>query len=278
MFKISHGKWQILLVGLTFVSSILAISCVQSTEDDKAAAGYAKWQNHKPEVYQYTYHEICFCSPKNSGQYTATATKDSVLKVIFSDSTIAYHDIQGYLIDSLFKMIEAKKNQQYDKGVFVYDDIYGYPKKVNIDYIEQAVDDEWGMTVDSFKVLSSTVYHPQGIHFQFNKTAYTVGETVKFEIFFKLTDTLFSNQCGGEIPKFIQKKAGNEWKIFDAQICMTFAPQDPLKIKPNTIFSDTYKTREDGYYRLQVQYWTNSKPDEQIAVWSDSFFVAPKPD
>lgn len=56
-------------------------------------------------------------------------------------------------IDRIFAELEKNLHGEADEVIVEYDPTYGYPTKVNIDFIEQATDDELSLTVSGFEKL-----------------------------------------------------------------------------------------------------------------------------
>jgi hypothetical protein len=56
-------------------------------------------------------------------------------------------------IDKIFDELEKDKNGEADEVTVAYDEKYGYPAQVNIDFIKNAVDDEVSLQISAFEVL-----------------------------------------------------------------------------------------------------------------------------
>ncbi len=56
-------------------------------------------------------------------------------------------------IDKLFAQLKKDMGGEADKVTVEYDETYGFPKQVSVDFIENAMDDELGLTVSEFEKL-----------------------------------------------------------------------------------------------------------------------------
>jgi hypothetical protein len=56
-------------------------------------------------------------------------------------------------IDRIFSELETNINGKADEFTVTYDPTYGFPTKINVDFIKKAVDDELALTVSNFEKL-----------------------------------------------------------------------------------------------------------------------------
>jgi hypothetical protein len=56
-------------------------------------------------------------------------------------------------IDRIFAELDADLNGAADKVTIEYDPTYGFPTKADIDFVEEAIDDELYLSISDFEVI-----------------------------------------------------------------------------------------------------------------------------
>lgn len=117
-----------------------------------------KWQDAGIPHYRYNLDISCFCAFRGDMPLVVEVKDGNVVSMEYQSGK-AIEDVNRELfdkyatIDRLFAELEADLNGAADKVTVEYDPTYGFPTKADIDFIEQAVDDELYLTVSNFEKL-----------------------------------------------------------------------------------------------------------------------------
>ncbi|MDB5103804.1 MAG: putative lipoprotein [Fibrobacteres bacterium] len=141
------------LIFAAFLPAALALSgCVTDASGRVDLSGpRAKWKANEPAEYAYTIRRFCECIP---GTVMVTANRDSVVSAyapgfVFEE----LGDKQRYSIDSLFSEVETALARSYDTRSVGFDDMYGFPDSVSIDFEKQVADEEFSLFIQDFRKL-----------------------------------------------------------------------------------------------------------------------------
>lgn len=111
----------------------------------------SKWQDADIHDYQFIYNRFCFCLPMQDVVINVQADKvDSAFYKLTGEYLTADQLVELPTIVSLFNTIEDAINRGAYKLTATYDDNYGYPVDVSIDYDKNAIDEEFGFNVSGF--------------------------------------------------------------------------------------------------------------------------------
>jgi hypothetical protein len=117
-----------------------------------------KWQDAGVSHYRYDLFVGCFC----------VFSQDMPLVIEVKDGQVVSMKYQSgkeidagsreifdkyATIDRLFTELETNIYGKADEVTVTYDPIYGFPAKVNVDFIKNAVDDELALTISNFEKL-----------------------------------------------------------------------------------------------------------------------------
>lgn len=138
-----------LVLGLATCSGVLA----PLRHDLRAAR--SQWESRSPATYSFVFQRSCFCGTEFLQAVRITVADGTVVSAVFADDGTP---IQTPLpevptIPDLFDEIEAAIAARADRMDVTYDEGYGYPVDVSIDFIVQAVDDEMFFQVSEFDIL-----------------------------------------------------------------------------------------------------------------------------
>ena len=117
-----------------------------------------KWQNANISHYRYHLHISCFC-PFVENMPLMIEVEDGKVVSMEYQSGNEIEDFNRELfdkyatIDRIFSELEADLNGAADKVTVEYDPTDGFPTKVDIDFVEQAIDDELYLTISNFEEL-----------------------------------------------------------------------------------------------------------------------------
>jgi hypothetical protein len=138
---------------LLFITLVLAACSMGKSEIQR---NQQKWQDAKISHYRYNLFVGCFCTA--SELMIVEVQDDKVVSMEYqSGKEINATDrdlFEKYAtIDRIFSELETNINGKADEVNVTYDVTYGFPTKVNIDFIKNAVDDEVALTVSNFEKL-----------------------------------------------------------------------------------------------------------------------------
>lgn len=120
------------------------------------AAARKKWDENRPESYRVTVTQLCFCLTEVVTPRTVTVEGDEVTSVDPPIPDDIGFDIEVLTVDVLFDILE-RALADADEVVVSYNEDYGFPESISIDWIELAVDDEVTYTAESFEPLGCRV-------------------------------------------------------------------------------------------------------------------------
>ena len=113
----------------------------------------AMWDAKHPVAYRFKVGVGCFCPPSITGPWLVTArvdTREIVPATPGGDQPLGSQlppDVEGVFAKAKDALAKA------DKVEIEYDETYGFPTKVQIDWITNAVDDEQTLTISDFTPL-----------------------------------------------------------------------------------------------------------------------------
>ncbi len=116
-----------------------------------------KWKSQHPGHYRYDLQIGCFCAFMDKMPLSIEVENGQVVNI--SDATGAApsaQEMEWYAsyttIDKIFAYAQTATTEA-DQVDIQYDPDFGYPTRISIDWIEQAIDDEMGLTVSNFTVI-----------------------------------------------------------------------------------------------------------------------------
>ncbi len=149
---------------LLLLLAIMLTACSAMQPKSEVEQARDKWQAANISHYRFNLFIGCFCAFRDEMPLTVEV-KDGEVVSLQSESVgeinpanLEYY--QRYLtIDKLFNEIENgfkgedSESKPAETLTVTYDETYGFPTQISIDFIEQAVDDELGLTISNFEVL-----------------------------------------------------------------------------------------------------------------------------
>lgn len=147
-----------ILIPLLFVCFL--ISCTSDVElsEEKREFNQARQKWNSAQIQNYEMHEriSCFCGGLLEWDvFVKNGIKD---KVEYDESQAfgqTYDDIfdQARTIEDVFDFLESLLNRgDLASLVIEYDDVYGFPKLISIDYVENIADDEIAYMYTDFEI------------------------------------------------------------------------------------------------------------------------------
>lgn len=150
-----------LTLGLTLA---LALACGTSTGPTQQAAfdrALARWQSQQLDSYQFELTRNCFCVL--GGQVIVITVEQGTIKTAEtteSGTAIAIErELLSYLptIPDLFDMVQDALNRSVARLLVTYDPSLGYPSRIELDYVNEAIDDESTTIVRNLTALRAAV-------------------------------------------------------------------------------------------------------------------------
>jgi hypothetical protein len=116
-----------------------------------------KWQISNITHYRFDLSVACFCAFSQRMPLAIEVQNGKVTSMKYNDGTPVIDQEQKMFeqygtIDALFNFTR-ESIAKADEIQVQYDPKYGYPSSVKIDFIKNAVDDELGLTIQSFEPL-----------------------------------------------------------------------------------------------------------------------------
>ena len=117
-----------------------------------------QWQDANISHYRYELSISCFCIFTQDMPLVIEVKDGEVVSMEYKSGKeidpSLLENFQRYdTIDKILAILEKAQNGEADHVNVTYDETYGYPKDVTIDYEEQAADEEVYLTISSFEVL-----------------------------------------------------------------------------------------------------------------------------
>ena len=115
-----------------------------------------KWENANITNYSIKEQKNCFCG--GLLEWEVYVENNVKVKVSYDESKLppgqTYDDIfeNARTIEDAFDFIESLFKKDLASLSITYDNIYGYPHHISIDYVEGAVDDEIGYVYSELEI------------------------------------------------------------------------------------------------------------------------------
>ena len=109
------------------------------------------WQESSVTDYSYRLERSCFCI--NFGPADVSVVDGEIVSVfrLFDSTSVALSEFDIYeTFDDLFARVDAALRDEAHSVSVIYDETYGFPSRIEIDYIKNAVDDEITLSVSQF--------------------------------------------------------------------------------------------------------------------------------
>jgi hypothetical protein len=117
-----------------------------------------KWQDANISHYRFHVFLSCFCAFNEDMPLIIEVQDGDIVSMEYQSGKEidpSLHELfdKYATINRIFAELEADLNGAADKVVVEYDPTYGFPTKADIDFIEEAIDDELYLTVSNFEPL-----------------------------------------------------------------------------------------------------------------------------
>ncbi len=143
---------------LTLLFIALVLSACSLGGKSEIQRNQQKWQDTGISHYRYNLFVGCFCTFNEDMPLIVEVKDGKLISMTYQSGKeidAANRDLfERYAtIDRIFSELEADLNGKADEVTVTYDPTYGFPTKVNIDFIKNAADDEVALTVSKFEKL-----------------------------------------------------------------------------------------------------------------------------
>jgi hypothetical protein len=105
-----------------------------------------KWNSFQIKAYSYSYRRTCECLPDKTREVVITVSDGEITEIKYSNSSEEVDENpQGFYktISELYNLIEDAINENSHQISVTYDDQYGYPADIFIDYDNAVADEEF---------------------------------------------------------------------------------------------------------------------------------------
>lgn len=118
---------------------------------------HQKWEAQNVTHYRYKVDLLCFCAFRDKMPLTIEVDNGQTVSILDNQGQQITESLEVFerydSIEAIFSTVDAALNGEADKIEVEYNSEYGFPQSANIDYIEEAIDDELTFTVSDFEVL-----------------------------------------------------------------------------------------------------------------------------
>lgn len=127
--------------------SLLALTACSDLTGPKAELTDARerWESRRLSQYEYDYQQSCFCHYESVRAVRLRVQAGTVTAAWYLEdgSPVPAAKLKFFpTVDQLFETIESAIDKEADRLEVDYDRANGYPARIDIDYIDQAADDE----------------------------------------------------------------------------------------------------------------------------------------
>ncbi len=143
---------------LLLIIAIMLTACSALQTKSEVDRASEKWQAANISHYRFNLFIGCFCVYTQDMPLIIEVKDGKVVSMKYQSGKEIESGNLDYFqrfatIDKIFDELKKDLGGEADKVTVEYDETYGFPKQVSIDFIEQAADDELGLTVSEFEKL-----------------------------------------------------------------------------------------------------------------------------
>jgi hypothetical protein len=140
------------------IIAIMLAACSAMQPKSEVDRAREKWDAAKISHYSFNLFIGCFCVYTQDMPLIIEVKNGEVVSMKYQSGKEIESGNLDYFqrfatIEKIFDELKKDQGGEADKVTVEYDETYGFPKQVSIDFIEQAADDELGLTVSDFEKL-----------------------------------------------------------------------------------------------------------------------------
>ena len=142
----------IAILGLALAGCSDALGPVEDDLDDAREL----WAEQAPASYTFVFRRSCFCASEFIRPVRIIVDGDTVVSAVFADDGTPIETPLSEVptIPDLFDEIQSAIDGGADEIALTFDEAYGHPVTVSIDFLAQAIDDEMYFEVSEFDGLA----------------------------------------------------------------------------------------------------------------------------
>mmetsp|Transcript_6517 Transcript_6517/g.12676 ORF Transcript_6517/g.12676 Transcript_6517/m.12676 type:complete len:398 (+) Transcript_6517:270-1463(+) len=133
---------------------------VTETRQTELDAARTVWDSFRVVDYDYSYRRSCFCMYNYTKKMFVEVRNNTVDAAYFAEDGTAAPDnmIRNWLktIDGMFDTIQDAVDRKAHSMQIAYNETYGYPMSVSIDYVEMMADEELYETTEGLVILATS--------------------------------------------------------------------------------------------------------------------------
>lgn len=145
------SRWRTPILAAVLLSGLAACGGpFEPTEGGQLRRAEARWHASGISSYSMVVHRSCFCGQPFVGPARVVVQNGTVVSVTFLPDPTLSVTVNGYpTVDSLFYTIRDGLDRAGSIDV-TYDAARGFPTRIAIDWVKNAIDDEITYTVTEF--------------------------------------------------------------------------------------------------------------------------------
>ncbi|MCB0833955.1 MAG: hypothetical protein KDC45_10870 [Bacteroidetes bacterium] len=119
------------------------VSCYDRPDLAELRNNRLRWETRGISNYTYEFQAECFCSVEFSQRCAVRVDNDTVTSVTIVETQLPVVESKDRWksIEQLFDIAQYAI-EHADRFMITYDETYGYPSRIEVDYYTNAVDDE----------------------------------------------------------------------------------------------------------------------------------------
>lgn len=137
------------------VMALVFSACGEPTglDTEEFRSARERWASLGPASYTYTVLRSCFCPQEVTGPVVVTVQNGVVQSRVYAETgSSLLQEYQAFFptVDGLFAQIDSLRKSKVGSLKATYDATYGYPTRIDVDVITNAVDDEFTYISSAF--------------------------------------------------------------------------------------------------------------------------------
>jgi hypothetical protein len=153
MTNLVRALWVAMFVAITAAACITAVPGTTGPTGpiaDRANAQRTVWRGQGIRSYTFTIERQCFCPEDWRGPFDVTVVEGGATLVRFKGGVAVAERVQNLpkTMEALFDLIIASAPTEPDVA---YDDRFGFPLRIALDPMKNAIDDETTYVISNFR-------------------------------------------------------------------------------------------------------------------------------
>lgn len=146
---------------IALAALVISASCYQASNaeaDANLRAAQTRWSRSGVQDYSIVVQYLCFLRSQNICPYTRpvhVTLRGKVVSRVDAETEQPVPQAGSRIrdIEGLFDLVREAIDRHAHRIAVSYDTTYGYPKFIEIDYLENGIDDELQIKVSSFQPM-----------------------------------------------------------------------------------------------------------------------------